>query len=214
MKRRFLRPLAGTLFVLGAFVVGKLIADCAKPTEGVAQNQQASKIKVLAANDGGVVCQDCIDDAAVTWNGSCTSGTKPTFVGVSSTADITAFVRFTGDSNPGTFDNCAASKCACADVDIDMNTGEITLATIRIWETAGSQNCTASATDILTHEFAHLLGIDDPPVGCSGCTNIMGSVTGPIDAQVCDQANDNFKTDAESTPDPPDDGHPCRPQVV
>lgn len=197
---------------LGALLVGKLVADCAKPTPGVSQNQSASKIKVLAANGGGTVCQSCINSASSTWNGSCGSGSKPQFVGVTQSADITAFVRFMGGSNPGSFANCSASKCACADVDIDPSNGRITLATVRIWETAPGQDCTANATDILTHEFAHLLGIDDPPPGCNGCTNIMGSVTGAIDNQVCDQADANFRTQAEIGPPP--FNHPCRPPVV
>jgi hypothetical protein len=213
MNKRTVWILAATLVALCVAGVGRLIADCAKPTGGLTQGQSASNIKVLAADDGVTVCQGCIDSAAMTWNGSCPSGTKPTFVGASSSADITAFVRFQDGANPGTFDNCSASKCACADVDIDPSNGEITLATIRIWETAPGQDCSANATDSLTHEFAHLLGIDDPPAGCDNCTNIMGSVTGPTDAQVCDQANDNFQTDSE-TFELPDDGHPCRPQVV
>lgn len=40
----------------------------------------------------------------------------------------------------------------------------------------------------------------------------MGSVNGPIDGEVCDQIDLNFRTERENPE--PDPDHPCRPQVV
>lgn len=87
------------------------------------------------------------------------------------------------------------------------------MASVSIWQTAQGQNCAAHASDILTHEFAHILGIADPPMDtCDGCTNIMGNVTGPIDSAVCDQIDRNFRTNQETASIPIN--HPCHPQFV
>jgi hypothetical protein len=204
---RRLAPLLA-LVLLGLATPDPASADCALRTDEPDGTTQASVIKILGADDDGDFCQSCIDSAITTWDDACSGYENPTFVGASGSAAFSAFVRFVSGTNPGTFEDCSSSKCACAFVNYDPQNGTIVGGTIRVWQKAsGTANCSAQATELLTHEFTHLLGVEDPPAGCD-CTNIMGDVEGAIDGQVCQTIDQVYQT-LNETPDP-DPEHPCQ----
>lgn len=205
MRRLSLFAPFSTLLLLGLLSTERALGDCAMREPDATGTTTASNIKVLGADCGGDFCQSCIDSAVATWNGSCGGYENPTFVGTSGTASFSSFVRFMAGSNPGTLTDCSGSKCACAFVSYDSQ-GQVVGGTIRVWQTAGTQACSGSASALLTHELAHLLGLADPPAGCS-CSNIMGDVNGSIDAQVCQTIDEVYRTGDEiAVGDPP---HPC-----
>lgn len=167
-------------------------------------NTTTNSINLRGASAGADICYSCITDAAEAWNSSCAGSGNPSLV-TNSSASIDVNVDFFGGSNPGTFQDCGASKCACTRV--SFQNGAIAGASVKVFESAGGSDCTGSWTGILTHEFGHVLGLDDADSStCGG--RIMADVFGLILQEDCDQIDMNYQTGIER-PDG-DHDHPCQ----
>lgn len=163
-----------------------------------------SSINLRGTNAGAPVCDSCITTAAQAWNNSCSSSGNPGLL-TNSSASINVNVDFIGGDNPGFFSNCSASKCACTNV--SFQDGKVIGASVKIFERANGASCTSAWTSILTHEFGHVLGLDDAdPALCGG--RIMGDNFGLIMQEDCDEVDKNFETDVERARGEFD--HPCQ----
>lgn len=173
-------------------------------SEITSANTTTNGINLRGASAGADICYSCIADAAEAWNSSCAGSGNPALL-TSSSASIDVNVDFFGGSNPGTFQDCGASKCACTRV--TFQNGAIAGASVKIFQSAGGSDCAGSWTDILTHEFGHVLGLDDADSStCGG--RIMADVSGLILQEDCDQIDMNYLTGVERPDD--DRDHPCQ----
>lgn len=182
-----------------------LTADvCATPYDEITSAAAANTINITGADGGAGICSTCIQDAGDAWNNSCSDDETPRFQeGGSGGIDVS--VGFHSGANPGTIPNCSSSKCACTTTTIDSE-GKITGATVSMFQSSSSSsNCQADWTSVLTHEFGHVLGLQE----ASACENrIMGNVFAGVNSNDCEGADSNFLSGAEINIDR--DEHPCQ----
>jgi hypothetical protein len=89
-------------------------------------------------------------------------------------------------------------RCGYTDVLISPTTGQITGATVHMWEQQGDgADCTSNMENLVTHEIGHVLGLGDVDqyTSCNG--TIMGSNPSFISTDQCALVQDTWLTPTE-----------------
>ncbi len=181
--------------VLCVFARPLVAADCSVPTTDF----NVSGANAFNVTMSGFTNAD-IQAAANYWSCPGYSGEIPTFQ-IGGTGGIPVHVvKRVGNSS--------AQNGACGEGVLNISSGQVTSATIEIWTNQADGVSCAPLTDVIAHEFGHLLGEEDAqdPFGaCFG--HIMGgtveSLTRAVHGDDCAVADDKWETTIESQP-PPD----------
>jgi hypothetical protein len=92
----------------------------------------------------------------------------------------------------------AGGRCGKTDVQLDPNTGQITGASVEMWETqADGADCVATMPELVAHEIGHVLGLADA-YGNAQCNGtIMGANPSFVSSDQCAVVKDTWYTPPE-----------------
>lgn len=100
--------------------------------------------------------------------------------------------------------NAPADAEGCGRFDAEAPSGRIESATIIVWTNTSTGGACPLLTDILAHEFGHLLGLANAPdLECAGFImgrSFGGTSTRTVGAGECDLANEMWETTTEVQP--------------
>jgi len=121
--------------------------------------------------------------------------------------DVGSYSNYSGVLNVYVFYQTGRStdlygRCGHTDVDISQDTGEITGATILMWQQQGDgTDCSANMRNLVAHEMGHVLGLNDADqyAECNG--TIMGKNPDFIATDQCDAVKDDWYTPEEQNRD-------------
>lgn len=191
-------PVAGfwTTLCCAPFSTQTLLAvDCSTPTPGLSVSQ-ASTFNITTAGFTDAEVQTAIGY----WSSCGGYGAEiPTFQIRGSGGIPVTVVKISGNAPPDVE--------GCGFFDPDAPTGQIESATITVWTSNSKGGACPLLTDVLAHEFGHLLGLANAPdLSCAGFImgrSFGGTSTRTVGAGECAVADDMWETPAES--DPPND---------
>jgi predicted Zn-dependent protease len=161
----------------------------------------------------GTIDQGAANEAAANWNGACSGSAIPQITAdQNATGDWAVDVTFwpgKNDRAPGKPTDCVDVNSSCGCAKASFSGGKLLSVQVHLFETqSNGTSCASSYSNVLTHELGHGLGLqDETDSACDG--HIMGSVTGNIESEECQEVEKNWDRDPHEGPDGPGGDGPC-----